>query len=245
MLCELLGIGLPGLRAHYDDPLDAASAARLDGWIRRRETREPLQYIVGRWPFYGRMFRVSPDTLIPRQETEELCAYAIRIVRSNGYKTALDLCCGTGCIGITVQAETGISVDGGDIDGNALTIARENAKLIGADVRFCRGDLFDPFRGKEYDLIIANPPYLSDEEMRALQPELSFEPRHALAGGDDGLSFYRRIAGTYADHLHAGGTLLMEIGEKQGSAVARLFPGCRVLSDLNGRDRICVIGKEA
>ena len=245
MFCALLGLEPSGLRSRYHEPVDDRTLAVLKEWIRRRSSGEPLQYIIGEWPFFGRTFRVTPNVLIPRPETEELCALAVRIVRTRGYLHALDLCCGSGCIGITIRLETGISVDAGDIDAGALEIARVNAVRLGADVRFCRGDLFEAVSEGVYDLILINPPYLTGEEMRSMQTELFFEPALALYGGEDGLAFYRRIAASYRDHLQSGGTLLMEIGGKQGEAIRSLFPGCRILRDMSGKDRICVVGEYA
>ena len=245
MLCGLLGTGLPALRSRYEDSLGDGSLRKLNEWIRRRSMHEPLQYILGEWPFFGRSFIVTPDTLIPRPETEELCAHAIRLIRLHRYTEVLDLCCGTACIGITVRLETGASVDAGDIDEKALRIAAENANRLGAGIRFSRGDLFAPFQGRKFDLILINPPYLTRDEMRTLQPELVFEPALALYGGEDGMDFYRRIADSYRDHLHAGGTLLMEIGEKQGSEIGRLFRRCRILQDMNGKDRLCLVDGDA
>ena len=245
MLCALLGLEPSGLRSHYHLPVDDETFAELRKWIRRRGSGEPLQYIIGEWPFFGRPFRVNPDVLIPRPETEELCALAVRMIRERGYARALDLCCGSGCIGITIRLETGISVDAGDIDAGALAIARANALRLDADVRFFRGDLFEAISERTYDIILINPPYLTGEEMRTMQPELSFEPSVALYGGEDGLAFYRRIAASYRNHLQNGGMLLMEIGEKQGDAIGSLFPGCRILRDLCGKDRICAVGEYA
>ena len=112
-------------------------------------------------------------------------------------------------------------------------------------LRFFRGDLFEPFEGKAFDLIMANPPYLTGEEIRTLQPELAFEPALAMYGGEDGLEIYRRIARSYSDHLRGGGTLMMEIGCDQGAAIGGLFPGCSIVRDLNGRDRFCIVEKDA
>ena len=130
-----------------------------------------------------------------------------------------------------------------DISGEALSLARENARRQGADVAFYQGDLFAALpAGTRFPLIVCNPPYLTEDDMRALQPEVAREPALALRGGPDGLAFYRRLAEEARGALEPGGALMMEIGSGQGRQVAALFSGwnTRLLQDLNGLDRLVI-----
>ena len=216
---------------------------RLEDGIRRRQQGEPLQYILGEWEFMGLPFLVEPGVLIPRQDTEVLCEEAVRLIKERGYKTALDLCCGTGCIGISVAKDTGIAVMLGDISRECLDISRKNAEKNGVAVRVKETDLFSAFNGRSFDLILCNPPYLNAEEMESLQTEVRYEPELALYGGRDGLDVYRRLAAEYESHLNPGGTMLLEIGYRQWEEIKELFPGAGLIKDLAGNPRVVEIMK--
>lgn len=241
MVSALLGVDTKALGLHRGMELMREQLVTLSDWIERRKNREPLQYILGQWSFYGYDFLVNPSVLIPRPETEELCEKAIKAISERGYESALDLCTGSGCIAIVLKMETGIAVTASDISAEAVALAGENAAFYGADVEFLTGDLFAPLRGRRFDIICCNPPYLTKDDMEHLQPELRLEPRTALDGGPDGLDFYRRIARDYKDYLNPGGELLMEIGASEGEAVLGLVPGARLHRDLSGNARIIVL----
>ena len=213
---------------------------RLEEMILRRLSREPLQYLLGEWWFMGMRFRVSPAALIPRQDTETLCEEALRLIGERGYSSLLDICTGTGCIAVSLKklAPHEISAEASDISPEALELAKENARLNGAEVLLRRADLFEG--AGTYDIVTANPPYISDGDMTRLQEEVRFEPRLALAGGPDGLDFYRRIAQEAPAHINSGGALLLEVGAGQAEAVAALFSGreTRIINDLNGKGRV-------
>ena len=205
---------------------------------RRRETGEPLQYILGEWEFMGLPFTVGPGTLIPRPETELLCELALGEDLKG--KRVLDLCCGSGCIGISLNRLGGAEVTFSDISPAALEYARKNAQINSVEGIFLEGDLFEPVTGR-FDLIAVNPPYLNASEMASRQKELFFEPENALFGGEDGLDFYRRLAAQAPERLEPGGRLLMEIGCGQGTALKALFTNCIIHKDLAGLDRVAEV----
>ena len=215
-------------------------ASADEDWLRtaiaRRLRGEPLQYILGEWEFMGLPFYVGPGALIPRQDTETLCEAALAWLKPRPDARVLDLCCGTGCIGVSLAKLDGARVAFADVSPDALALAQRNAARNGVDGIFYESDMFTHVPGV-YDLIACNPPYLSAAEMKACQKELTFEPALALYGGEDGLDFYRRLAAEWAAHVRPGGLLLMEIGYAQGDAVGRLFPHATIRKDICGLER--------
>lgn len=207
--------------------------------VRRRQGGEPLQYVLGEWEFYGMPFSVDRRVLIPRADTEVLVEQARKLGLNEKHRI-LDLCTGSGCIGIVLHKLTGATTVLSDISADALCVARENARKNSAAVTICEGDLFERIEGR-FDLITVNPPYLTQEEWECSDPSLKFEPQTALVGGADGLQFYRRIAAEYRDYMNTNGTLLLEIGWSQAEDICRLFPGARIVSDYGGRPRVAVV----
>lgn len=234
---------LSGYLLQLPEEVSPETEARFRMWIARRAEKEPVQYITGEAWFYGRPFRVTPEVLIPRYDTEILAEEALSALKPE--MKLLDLCCGSGCILITLLLEgpEGLSGTGSDLSEKALAVAQENASRLGARAAWIRSDLFQGIGGR-FDRIVTNPPYISAAEMEALDREVrDFEPEEALFGGTDGFSFYRRIAREAPAHLTEGGMLLAEIGAEQGEAVRALFAengfsGIRVIRDLAGRDRV-------
>lgn len=214
----------------------AALMPRLEELVSRRKSGEPLQYILGKWEFMGLPFYTRPCALIPRQDTETLCEEALSI----GGKTLLDLCCGTGCIGVSLAKLGGFEVTFGDISPDCLGLARENAALNGVAGSFVLTDMFGNISGS-YDMICVNPPYIPTSELASLQAEVKREPRLALDGGADGLDFYRRISRDYAAHLSPGGTLLVEVGAGQAEDVAEMFPKAEIIKDICGIKRVVAV----
>lgn len=214
----------------------AALMPRLEELISRRKSGEPLQYILGKWEFMGLPFYTRPCALIPRQDTETLCEEALSI----GGKTLLDLCCGTGCIGVSLAKLGSFEVTFGDISPDCLGLARENAALNGVAGSFVLTDMFGNISGS-YDMICVNPPYIPTSELASLQAEVKREPVLALDGGADGLDFYRRISRDYAAHLSPGGTLLMEVGAGQAADVAAMFPNARRIEDICCIERVVAV----
>ncbi len=211
---------------------------RLNALMERRLKGEPLQYILGSWGFMGLDFAVRPGVLIPRQDTETLCERALRLAKEKNYRTVLDMCCGSGCIGIALARLGNLQLTAADISPACLALTRENAQRNAVEVETVQSDLFQNITSR-YDLIVCNPPYLSAKDMNALQPEVAQEPALALYGGADGLDYYRRIAAAYKPRLTAGGTLLMEVGMGQAQAVGAMFDGTvRTVKDIAGIDRV-------
>lgn len=223
------------------------ASGELIAWAKevaaRRAAHEPLAYILGERWFMGLRFGVNTDVLIPRQETELLAEEALRLAAERGARDALDLCTGSGCVAVALAKLGGLRVTGADISPGALALARENAGENGADVSFVRSDLCAAIHG-EYDLITANPPYVSEAEYAGLMPEVrEHEPPLALLAGADGLDVYRRLIPQAAARLRPGGALLCEIGSGQREAVCALFAAAGLKNvtckkDLAGRDRL-------
>lgn len=235
-----LGIDEAALPLHAQMELEHEQIVELGGYLTRRANGEPLQYILGHWSFMGLPFYVDARALIPRQDTETLVEAALEIATERGYMTALDLCCGSGCVGVSLAKLGGLHVLAADVSPEALLLAEENAALNDVALRFARSDLLRDIRD-DFDMIVCNPPYLSKADMASMQRELSFEPQAALYGGVDGLDFYRRIAGDYKPLLRPGGAMLLEIGASQADAVTSLFYGARVLNDVSGLPRVVVV----
>lgn len=191
---------------------------------------EPIAYILGQWEFYGLPLRITPDVLIPRDDTCAVAELAIRqALFLDQNPRILDLCCGSGCIGLAIAKRVkDARVTLADLSQNALTIARENTAMhkMGGRVRCVRVDAMQPastFLGK-FDLIVSNPPYVTAEEMKELPVSVrDYEPHMALCGGEDGLDFYRAIAGNFTRALRPGGYLCLEFGMGQGDAVCRIL----------------------
>ena len=240
LLAQVLGRPQLELLAAPDLPLNEAQAARYFELAARRAAREPLQYILGRADFMGHQFLVRPGVLIPRADTEILAQRAIALLKAGG--SALDLCCGSGILGISLQkARPDARVYAGDVSGQAIDLTRDNARALGAEIDARQGDLFAPFIGLRFDLIVCNPPYIPSHELEGLQEEVRREPALALDGGADGLHFYRRVLSEAPGHLNPGGILLLELGDGQAEQVSALLsPGFTapvVYRDLGGLPR--------
>jgi len=202
----------------------------------------PVEYITGKAYFRYAELSVTPDVLIPRKETELVAGRAIELIKKKGYKKALDMCTGSGCIAISLAAETDAVVDAADISEKALKIAKQNALDNDAKISFFISDMFENVSGT-YDIIVCNPPYVSEEEYDALpQSVRGFEPSLALLSGD-GLEFYRIIAQQAPKVIDPGGALVLEIGAFQAQSVMKLlaengFKDIKFIKDYQGRDRI-------
>ena len=222
-----------------DVPEDAVQ--RYFDLVEKRKSGEPTQYILGKAWFMGLEYDVDARVLIPRQDTELLCEEALAFAKQHQAKSALDLCTGSGALAVALAALGGLTVTATDLSEGALAVAAHNAQKNHAEITFRKGDLLDALAENDrFDLIVCNPPYLTQQDMDELQAEVRREPAMALYGGDDGLIFYQRLAKGAKKHLNPGGTLLMEIGSEQGESVPALFAGwkTRVLKDLNGLDRV-------
>lgn len=243
LLAEVLHCPRLSLRLEKARALTEAQTQAYEALLSRREAREPLQYILGTQPFMGFSLRVDARALIPRNDTETLCEQALFRLRPG--QRALDLCTGTGALAIAMKKRCpGAAIVATDISGDALSLARENAAALGAEVRFVQGDLFAPVAGERFELIVSNPPYIPEGLRGRLQAEVNREPELALFAGADGLDFYRRIAADAPGHLQAGGWLLLEIGDTQYDDVAALlagaFTGVSLVRDMSGLPRVVV-----
>lgn len=234
------------LWAHGDDPVDAAVRDRFEALVDRRLAGEPVAYLTGRRGFWRFDLRVSPDTLIPRPETERLVELALEHLPVDRALRLLDLGTGTGAIALALAAERPKArVVAVERIAGAAAVARRNAEALGlsARVHVREGDWFDPVAGERFDLVASNPPYIEDGDPHLGQGDLRFEPRTSLASGTDGLDDLRRIAVAAPAHLLPGGMLLVEHGWRQGEAVRALFAAAGFVDvatacDLEDRERI-------
>ncbi len=241
LLSYYMNIGKNEYYRNPGAPVSEDVRAGYERLIKERAGRRPLQYILGKWEFAGLMFNVDENVLIPRQDTEVLAELVIRYAKG---KRVLDMCTGSGCIAVcvAVYAEA-LSVTASDISKDAVDIAKSNVALNGAEVSFVISDLWDNIEG-EYDILVANPPYITSAEMTELMPEVcDYEPHLALCGGDDGLVFYRRILQDINRKITAGGMVFFEIGCNQADDVKKLMSeqnmyDIKVEKDLAGLDRV-------
>lgn len=249
LLCHVSGKSQEAVLADRELYVSEKVVEAVEAGLRRLLDGEPLAYVLGEWEFYGLPLHVTPDVLIPRDDT---CAVTELAIRQGLFldqdPRILDLCCGSGCIGLAIASRVkDARVTLADLSKNALGIAKENTarnKLSGR-VRCVQADALQPpapFLGK-FDMIVSNPPYVTGAEMEQLPRSVrDFEPRMALYGGEDGLDFYRAIARNYAAAFKPGGYLCLEFGMGQGSAVCRILEenGYTILErtrDYNDRER--------
>ena len=238
-----------------DMPLTAEQAAKLEALTARRATREPLQYLCGSWPFLDFELAVGPGVLCPRADTEVVAEAAAQMLAGVQAPKVLDLCAGTGCLGLGVKRfcpEADVTCV--EKSPEAFRYLKKNAvsALKQGTARAVEGDLFTYWQGLpegELDLIVSNPPYLTAAEMQQLQPEVAREPAMALEAGEDGLVFYRALAEHYQNALRPGGALALEIGWQQREAVTALLAAngwvdiaCR--KDYGGNDR-CILARRS
>ena len=217
----------------------------------RRAEREPLQYLLGEWDFYGLTLKVGPGVLCPRADTEIVCEAALELLQGVAAPTVYDLCAGTGCLGLAIAAQRPDAavtcVEKSDAAWQYLTA---NAAKI-PNLRTVQADVFAFWRTLPQggaDLIVSNPPYLTADEMAALMPETAREPAMALDGGADGLDFYRLLTGRYQAALRPGGWLVLEIGWQQADAVLALgaqsgWQNASYRKDYSGNDRAILLQK--
>lgn len=252
LLCHAAGLSHEAYVAGLNDVLAPHAAARFGAYVERRLAGEPVSRIIGIREFYGRPFRIDASTLDPRPDTETLIEAALGLVDREAPLNILDLGTGSGCILVTQLAElpraTGIGIDKSLA---ALELARANAQVLGVGgrARFIAGDWLEAIGGT-FDLVVANPPYLSAAEMAGLSREVgAHDPRDALDGGPDGLFAYHRITPRLRNTLRPGGIALFEIGPGQAESVSRLLAEAGLTldegpwRDLAGRPR--VIGARA
>lgn len=234
----------------FEKEPDRKALDAFKGFIVRRAKREPAAYITGSKQFMSLNFKVSPDVLIPRPETELLIENAIELIKKiDGKAAMLDIGTGSGAIAVSLAKFTdNAEITATDISEKALEIASANAQTHKVDgrIKFVRADLYPPENIK-FDIIVSNPPYIKTADIKGLQPEIrSFEPVSALDGGADGLDHYRRIIGKAGNYLKEDGVLLLEIGADQAKDVIGIVndtlkpKSVVVKKDLSGLDRVVI-----
>lgn len=229
LLCDVLGCTRLQLFMNFEKPIESVEWHLCQERLQRRLTGEPLAYIQGSVEFYGCLIKVAPTTLIPRQETEILVDKIVQQLAKETLvdKTLLDLCCGSGCIGIALKKRLpALQVVLADISPAALAMARENAVANQVHVQLVQGDLLAPFQAHQFDYFVCNPPYISEAEYATLDKEVKdFEPKLALVSGKTGVEFYEQLATELPRILKRGGRGWFEIGYTQGGLIRELFSG--------------------
>lgn len=220
-----------------------AEKKELESLVLQRSAGEPLEYITGEREFYGFIFRCKKNVLIPRNDTEILVDTVLDFLKDGD--SLFDLCSGTGCVGISAAKHRKINLVLSDISPCALSCAKENAErlLPEENVRVIYHDVFRDTPKDMFDMITANPPYITAKEMGSLDSDVKKEPSLALFGGEDGLDFYRAIAARYRSCIKDGGYLFFEIGAKQGAAVFSIlekngYEEIQIKKDYNDKDRV-------
>ena len=243
---HITGLSATEILTQYNKKLSGFQENNLIALIHQREVRYPLQYIFGKWSFYGSEFFVGPGVLIPRADTETLIDVALDYLKQTENAKILDLCSGSGCIGITLAKENEDStvwlLEKYD---EALFYLNKNIKLNGCEnTEALKGDVLKgDLNDGEYDLIVSNPPYVRESEMADVSPETKFEPETALIALDDGLEFYKAIVKNYTKSLKKGGMMIFEFGINEAEKIAEImktegYSNIEIKNDLNGKERV-------
>ncbi len=252
LLMHVLGRDRSWVIAHSEAALSEGQAAQFRAAVARRAKGEPLQYITGHQEFWGLDFKVTPQVLIPRPETEHLVEAAVAKVRELKWEQPriVDVGTGSGCIALAIKSELPqAEVHAVDISWEALAVAQENAERLKLYVEFGQSDLLSDFRrgrstATQFDLVVSNPPYVGRSEWEKVQREVrEHEPEVAVFAGDHGIEIYRRLAPEAKAALKPGGWLMMEIGYSQEQAVLELmdeFADVKSIPDLQGIPRVVV-----
>lgn len=249
LLRHVLGWDQARLVASADESVPLDSATRFEALVARRSQRVPLQHLTGAQAFWRHEFRVTPDVLIPRPETEAVVEQALARLRGTPRPRVVDVGTGSGCIALSLAAELPCAeVHATDVSAAALAVARENARRLdlGDRVRFHEGDLLRPVAMLAFDLVASNPPYVDPASRASLQPEVrDHEPGLALFPPGEPLSVYRRLAPEALEALRPGGWLVVEVGVDQARRVAEILAAGglaieQVVEDLQGIPRTLV-----
>lgn len=251
LLGHALNVDRAWLIGHEDRDVNHEALQAYEHLLARRLEGIPIAYLLGWREFYGRMFKVGPDVLIPRPETELLVDLAKARLPETGKRDVLDLGTGSGCIAITLALERpNCAVTGVDKSQASLNLARENAAILGAKVEWRQANWFSGLAGRRFDLIVANPPYIQEDDKHLESGDVRFEPRHALASGPQGLNDLAFIIQRAPARLKPAGWLLLEHGWNQGPAVLAFmkthgFHEVEIIRDFAGHDRVCIgsVGK--
>lgn len=245
IIAHVLGMSRLELNLHQDDDITEDDLVLIQNMISRRQKNEPLQYILGETDFYGLTFKVNEHVLIPRPETELLVE---KIIKENpAVEEILEIGTGSGAIAIALAANIkNVKIIAVDISNEALQVAHENAVKNKVNINFCFSDVFENVIGK-YDLIISNPPYISNKEYQYLSSEIrEYEPLIALLADDNSLAFYKKILCSAKDYLTENGKIYFEIGYSLSESIKKVaeengFRNIEIVKDLNDFDRMMVI----
>jgi release factor glutamine methyltransferase len=255
LLCYALGIKRIELYTQFNKIVGQEQLLQLHELVKRAGTHEPIAYLTGKKEFYSLEFEITKDCLIPRPETELLVERAIEFLRTrNGEQFICDLCTGCGCVAVAIARNfANCRIVATDISDTALAIAEKNIARHGLmnRIKLLQGDLFEPVIAglgpAKFDLIVCNPPYVSEPDYEKLTPNVKdFEPKSALAAGQDGLDIIKRIIADASRHLKPTGILMLEIGNEQGNEVQKLLEtaGCfsdvKIEKDYSNLDRLAV-----
>jgi release factor glutamine methyltransferase len=255
LLCYVLGLKRIELYTQFNKVIGQEQLSRLHELVKRAGAHEPIAYITGKKEFYSLEFEITKDCLIPRPETELLVERAIEFLRTRtGEQFICDLCTGSGCVAVAIARNfAGCRIVATDISDATLTVAGKNVAKHGLTnrIKLLQGDLFGPVIAglgpAKFDLIVSNPPYVSEPEYEKLAPNVKdFEPRSALTAGKDGLDIIKKIIADANQHLKPAGTLMLEIGNEQANAVHKLLEtaGCfnsiKIEKDYANLDRLAV-----
>ena len=222
LIGHALGLSRVDLYVHHDRPLEEPELARVRELLERRRAREPVAYILGEWGFRGLTLALDRRVLVPRPETEELVGACLELVAGLDAPRVLDVGTGSGAIALAVRHELpGARVAGCDVSDGALEVAAANGQRLGLDVEWLAGSLADVGEGREFDLIVSNPPYVAEAELEGLEPDVrDWEPRLALVAGPTGLEVLRQVVGGAPARLDTDGRLALECGAGQAGALA-------------------------
>lgn len=249
IICEACGFTYSDFLLERGRVLTQGEKRRAEDMLSQRKAGRPLQYIIGKWDFFGLTFSVGEGVLIPRPETEELCGFVIDKIKNKKSPIVFDLCSGSGCIGLSIKKclpEARVYLI--EKFPEAFSFLQKNRKVLGlSDGTYAlSGDILDGYEAfsslPRPDAIVSNPPYICKGELETLQPEVKKEPLTALDGGEDGLVFYRAIAEKWLGFLNEDGFAAVECGDGQAQDISKIFLAhcaeTEIIYDFNGKDRI-------
>ncbi len=241
IIAQVLGVSHTALT--LIDEVSSEQEAEINRIVEIRKTGKPIDKIFNLKHFYGLEFKVNEFVLSPRADSEILVDTALKIIKENSLKTALDICTGSGCLAVAIKKNADVEISASDISLNALKVAKFNAKKNKTKVKFIHSNMFEKIEGK-FDLIISNPPYIASAKIDDLDVEVkNYDPRISLDGGADGLKFYKIIHNNIHKFLNPNGYLILEIGNDQKEQVSTLFNDFTLiesLKDYGGNDRALV-----
>lgn len=247
ILAHLLRVKPSQIHLLLESELSSQTLRTFRELIDERLKGKPTAYLIGEWDFFGITFKTREGVLVPRPETELLVEKSLELIPGGQYRTGYEIGLGTGCISITLLKERELlSMEGSDINLLALELSRENAKLHGVENRLTlhRGSMFEPVKGREFDFVVSNPPYIPKRVWDSLPPEVKREGVQSLIGGEKGYEFYEELSTHIGKYVKKGGFVVLEIGHDQGEIVKSLLEKAgfkvKIYKDYSGQDRIAI-----